>query len=368
VAELLKDKFDAEMVRGVAADLARAWPGFDRRAFERRVLPRLGRLELLARAWAVADALHELLPKRFPEAARVLLDSLGPPLEKTDGVGFDVFRYLPHEFWVSKHGLEHPDLALDLQAELTKRFTAEFSLRAYLERHPEKTLARLREWAVDPNVHVRRLVSEGSRPRLPWAPRLRALQKDPSIGLGLLELLKDDPELYVRRSVANHLNDVSKDHPDLAVRVAAAWMRGADERRRWVIRHALRDLVRKGHPGALRVLGAGAAPKVAVRRLRLPRTVRRGAVLEFSLELASRSRSPQDLLVDFGVRFVKARGATSLKVFKLARATLPPGGALPLRGRVSFRPMTTRVVRPGRHALELRVNGRAIPLGAVDVK
>ncbi len=368
MATPLKTYFDAALVRGVGADLLRAWPAFDRAGFEREVLARLDGLELLDRARAVAAALHARLPAAFAEAVDILTRSLGPELEDVELHGFAVFRYLPHVFWVSTQGLDHPEAALRFQYEVTKRFTAEFSLRAFVERHPEKTLEVLRRWARDPNVHVRRLVSEGTRPRLPWAPRLRRFQEDPAEALELLELLKDDPELYVRRSVANHLGDIAKDHPELAVRTASAWMKNAGEERRWVVRHALRDLVKKGHPGALKVLGAGAAPRIAVRNLRLPKAVRRGDVLSFSLDLVSRSKRRQDLLIDFGVFFVKSDGSTAPKVFKLERRMLPPGGSVPLRGRVSFRPMTTRRLYPGKHALDLRVNGVAYPLGSFDLR
>jgi 3-methyladenine DNA glycosylase AlkC len=369
MATPLKSLFNAALVRGVGADLRRAWPKFDRPSFETAALARLDDLELTARARAVADALHAHLPPDFEEAVEILTRSLGPELTAPELNGFEVFRYLPHVFWVSTHGLGHPDAALRFQYEVTKRFSAEFSLRAFVERHPEKTLEILRRWARDPNVHVRRLVSEGTRPRLPWAPRLRMFQKDPSKGLELLELLKDDPELYVRRSVANHLNDISKDHPERAVQVANAWARGADENRRWVIRHALRDLVKKGHPGALAVMGAGARPEVDVRKVRLSAgRVRRGDALTFTAELVSRTSTPQELLVDFAVHFVKADGTTAPKVFKLTRLSLPAKGAVPLSGRVSFRPMTTRRLYPGRHALDLRVNGVVYPLADFQLR
>ena len=369
MATQLKTYFDAALVRGVAADILRAWPPFDRRGFEALALKDLDALELTPRAWAVADALHAHLPREFAKAVGILTRSLGPELTTSGEFGFEVFRYLPHVFWVSKHGLEHPDAALRFQHELTRRFTAEFSLRAFVERHPERTLDVLRRWARDPNVHVRRLVSEGTRPRLPWAPRLKSFQKDPTPALELLDLLKDDPELYVRRSVANHLNDIGKDHPDLAARVAAAWSRGASEERRWIVRHALRDLVKKGHRGALAVLGAGAAPKVAVGRARLsPASPRRGGGMSFTVELRSRARKAQDLLVDFAVHFAKKNGRTSPKVFKLTRLTLPPGAGVPLSGKVSFRPMTTRKLYPGAHALDLRVNGVVFPLATFRLR
>ena len=135
----------------------------------------------------------------------------------------DVFIYLPHVFFVAKFGVGHFEASMRAQYELTQRFTAEYSIRGFLERYPERTLARLREWAGDANAHVRRLVSEGTRPRLPWAPRLRAFQDDPQPVLELLELLKDDPELYVRRSVANNLNDIGKDNPTALIDTCRHW-------------------------------------------------------------------------------------------------------------------------------------------------
>lgn len=255
------------------------------------------------------------------------------------------------------------------QYELTQRFSAESSIRAYLVHHPEATYARLLEWSSDPNVHVRRLVSEGTRPRLPWAPRLRAYQEDPRPVLALLERLKDDPERYVQRSVANNLNDIGKDHPDLAVETCRRWLVGAPPAREWIVRHALRSLVKRGHPGALAVLGVGAPAKVVVGRVRLaPKTVHVGGVLSFSVVVESAARRAQSLMIDYAVHFVKANGALRAKVFKLKRLTLGPGAAVELAGKVSFAQLTTRRPYPGRHRLELLVNGAPHPLGSFDVK
>jgi 3-methyladenine DNA glycosylase AlkC len=156
--------------------------------------------------------------------------------------GMGGFLFLPHVFFVAEYGLEHFETSMRAQYVLTQRFTAEFSIRRYLERHQAATLGPVsREWSADASEDVRRLVSEGTRPRLPWAPRLRAFQADPRPVLALLERLKDDPSLYVRRSVANNLNDIGKDHPVLLVETATRWMENATEERRWIIRHALRS-------------------------------------------------------------------------------------------------------------------------------
>jgi 3-methyladenine DNA glycosylase AlkC len=252
--------------------------------------------------------------------------------------------------------------------ELTRRFTSEYGIRPFLERHPERTLDRLRTWARDPDVHVRRLVSEGTRPRLPWSARLRAFQEDPTPGLALLELLRDDPERYVQRSVANHLNDVGKDHPALLVETCRRWSVDAPPSRRWIVGHALRSLVKKGDRAALGLLGFGKAVPFRLERVRIaPRRVRIGGRLSFSLVLVNGSRRPASLLVDYAVHFVKASGETRPRVFKLRRVALPAGGRTDLAGAVSFAPMTTRRHHPGRHRIDLLVNGVARPLGTFDV-
>lgn len=255
------------------------------------------------------------------------------------------------------------------QYEITKRFSAEFCIRAFLVRHPERTLARLLDWARDESVHVRRLVSEGTRPRLPWAPRLRAFQQDPRPVIRLLELLKDDPERYVQRSVANNLNDISKDHPDLAVETCRRWLIGGALHRKWIVKHALRFLVKKGHRGALDTLGVGSRPDVTVGAVRLaPRGVKLGGELRFSFEVVSTGKRSQELLIDYVVHFVKANGATRPKVFKLRRIVLPPAARVELASAVSFADMTTRRHYPGRHRVDALINGVAHRLAEFEVR
>jgi 3-methyladenine DNA glycosylase AlkC len=364
MAEPLKHFFRAQTVERIADMIVAVSPSFPRRDFVTDASRDLTTLELVPRAQHIANALRKHLPDDFDTAATILKASLGPPLAFTEGNGMAPFLYLPHVLYVAQHGLDHLEPAFHLQYELTKRFSAEYSIRAYLERHPEATLARLRVWATDPDVHVRRLVSEGTRPRLPWAPRLRGFQKDPQPVLELLELLKDDPELYVRRSVANNLNDIGKDHPDVLFETCRRWSIAASADRQWLIRHALRSAVKRGEPGALKVLGYSRAPKIRIDAPRItPRRAAIGQKVEFSFDLVSTARSRQDLLVDYRVFFVKADGGTSPKVFKLTTVELAAGDAVRLTARLSLRQMTTRKHYPGKHTVEIIVNGTAFRLG-----
>jgi 3-methyladenine DNA glycosylase AlkC len=364
----LKDFFDERIVARIATDLAAGLPELDRAAFVAECLAGFPPLELVDRARHVATVLHRHLPEEYERAIEILTSKLGPPLEQTEGNGMEPFLYLPHIIYVAVYGLEHFDASMRAQYELTQRFSAEYSIRFFVERYPETTYQRLLSWASDPSVHVRRLVSEGTRPRLPWAPRLRAFQADPRPVIELLERLRDDPELYVRRSVANNLNDIGKDHPDLLVEICRAWSVDASAERRWVVRHALRSLVKQGHPGALAVLGYGEAGHVAVEAIDLPTApVPLGSKLAFACDLVNSGADELELLVDYRVHFVKANGKTSPKVFKLRSFTLAAGQRARLSAAVSLADMTTRRHYAGRHAIALLVNGAAFPLGEVEV-
>lgn len=370
MATSLKTFFSPELIERLAADLRRVDPMFTSDTFVEVATRGLDDLELLARAKQIAGALHEHLPREFPRAVDVLLRSLGPEhsTDELEGVGMAPFYYMPHTIFVAERGLDHFDLSLHAQYELTKRFTAEFSIRAFIAKNPERTWTEFLRWAKDENAHVRRLVSEGTRPRLPWASRVAWLDANPQRVFALLELLKDDPSTLVRRSVANNLNDWSKSHPELTIETCSAWLTSGSPETVALVRHALRSLVKAGHRGALALLGAGAAPKVQVSQTRLTRSLRVGDELRFSFCLTSTSRSAQKLVIDYAVHFVKANGTTRPKVFKLKQLDLPAKGSATLEGKVSLAPMTTRKHYPGRHHIEALVNGVTFPLGEFNVK
>ena len=309
MAEPLKNYFGPEIPARIADMIQNVDSAFPREAFLVDALDDYEALELTPRARHIAMALGRHLPQDYQRAIEILIASLGPKLEAAELTGIEVFVYLPHVFYVAEFGVEHFEASMRAQYELTQRFSAEYSIRVFLERYPEQTLARLREWAHDQNVHVRRLVSEGTRPRLPWAPRLRAFQADPRPVLELLELLKDDPELYVRRSVANNLNDIGKDNPAALIQTCRQWAEAATTERRWLIRHALRSAVKRGDPAALEILGFGEATAAVVREIRVvPAIVPIGETVTVAVELANEGSSTERLLVDLRVHFVKANG------------------------------------------------------------
>jgi 3-methyladenine DNA glycosylase AlkC len=370
VAEALKTFFSPELVQRLALDIARVHAAFPARAFTKSACRGLGALELLDRGRHIADALGAHLPWSYPEAIEILLRSLGPE-HATDellGVGMAPFFYLPHTLYVAERGLGHFDLSMRAQYELTKRFSAESSIRAYIDSDPERAFEFLGTWATDRNAHVRRLASEGTRLRLPWARRVAWLDQNPQRVIQLLEVLKDDASTMVRRSVANNLNDLSKVHPDLLIRTAGAWLEDAGPERRALVEHALRSAVKRADPKALRLLGYGDKPRVAVEGVAFtPPRVRIGGRVVMKFALNSTSMRKQELLVDVAVHFVKARGVGPPKVFKLGRVTLGPRGRVELKTGFSLALHTTRVPRPGRHAVDVIVNGQVIRAGTFDV-
>ena len=367
MAEPLKNHFGADVPQAIAAMIEAVYPAFPVQAFMRDTLAGYEALELMPRGRHIAKGLRQHLPARYPQALEILLASAAQPSGRTAS-GLASFLFMPHCFFVAEYGLKHFEPSMQAQYELTQRFTAEFSIRPFLIHHPEATLAKLAQWANDPNEHVRRLVSEGSRPRLPWAPRLPAFQADPRPVLALLELLKDDPALYVRRSVANNLNDIGKDNPHLLMDTARRWLQNTTPEREWVVRHALRWAVKQGDPAALRVLGFGMAAQVDIHNASIsPKRAAMGGSVTIGFDLRNIKSRAQDVLVDFQVHFVKSSGGTNAKVFKMKSLRLASNETVRLKKKLSLVEMTTRKHYAGTHRVEALVNGKPWVLGSFEL-
>jgi len=361
MADPFKDRFDAALVERYVEQLR--GPGFAAEGF-RDAVGALDALSLKARVARIADALQVGLPPSFPAAVEVLTPRLPPPLVGTEDVA-STFEWWALCTFVERHGTQHPDVALPFLRRLTQTFSAEFAIRPFLATDPEGTLATLRAWLDDPDVHVRRWISEGTRPRLPWGQRLPAFVDNPDHTLPLLEALRNDPEPYVRRSVANHLGDIAKDHPERAVDVGTRWAnggpvpaRGGTDAER-LVRHGLRHLVKQGHSGALAMMGFG-APTVEA-ELHVTNEVRLGDVLEVELTLTNPTDHPQDLLVDLGVRFRGAKGSLRRpKVFKWTTLHLEAGHTVTCRRKQRLVDVTTRTHHDGQQEAVAQVNGHAV--------
>jgi 3-methyladenine DNA glycosylase AlkC len=358
--------FNRALVEDLARHLKRRWSAFDDKGFVAVALKDFKSLEMKQRATQIAAALAAHLPSDVPRALKLLtetlrpLDSTGKPVADASA-GLAGMVIWPMGEYVARHGLDHVDDSLRALKALTIRSTAEFAIRPFLLRHPQKTLAFLKTWAKDSNAHVRRLVSEGSRPRLPWGLRLKDFVADPAPILPLLEMLKDDPSEYVRRSVANSLNDIAKDHPDLVAGLAKRWMKDASRDRGRLVRHACRTLVKAGHTKTLAALGFAAKPKITLQHFSISTTkVVFGTHAAFSVQLRSTGRSPQNIVLDYVIHHRKKNGATTPKVFKWKTISLKSGESLRLERRHPLRAITTRVYYPGRHRIEIMANGQVL--------
>jgi 3-methyladenine DNA glycosylase AlkC len=360
MAEPFKNLFDRRTVHAIGAALSTAWPAFDRAAFETRALDGLDALEMKARAMHLCGALEATLPSDFMQAADLL--------EQAIAGGLAGWALWPVGEYIARRGLRAPERALALLHGLTQGFTAEWAIRPFIVEHPELAFATLRRWTVDPSPQVRRLVSEGSRPRLPWGLQLKGLIADPSPTLPLLEALLDDDDEAVRRSVANHLNDIGKDHPALVAEWLERHLPDASPRRRALLRHASRSLVKRGDARVLKAWGHGSRLRGSAQLLVTPRRVVLGGAIVLDVTLQSAAKRTQTLVVDYAIHHVKANGGTSPKVFKGWTLELAGGESRALRKSHPVKPITTRRYFSGRHRVELLVNGSAVADAWFDLK
>jgi 3-methyladenine DNA glycosylase AlkC len=356
---LLKDLLGPSALETIAGAGAAASPRFDRPAFLSAASDGLDALSIMERVRHIADALHAALPGNYV-AALDILRAMAPRL--THG-----FQAIAVTEYVARYGLDDFDGSMEALADLTRFGSAEFAIRPFLAADTPRALAVMGHWTVHENEHVRRLASEGARPRLPWASRVPALKSDPTLAAPILEALKADPSLYVRKSVANHLNDIAKDRPDWLLGRLAGWHQH-DPRTAWIVRHALRTLIKKGDPAALALIGVGHGAAATVRHFGIaPATVRLGDRIAITAELVSDAAEAQRLVVDYRVHYARANGKSAPKVFKLKTFDLAAGDTARLAISQTIRDFSTRRHHSGCHEVELIVNGQSMAMAAFEI-
>jgi 3-methyladenine DNA glycosylase AlkC len=303
--------------------------------------------ELKDRMRHLSHCLHATLPAEYPETLPLLLQA-APSFRGLQAMVFCDY--------VEVYGLDHWELSLPALGELTPLGSSEFAVRPFLDQYPKRAMPTLRAWATDDDPAVRRLASEGSRPRLPWAMALPKFKQDPTLALEILELLKDNPSEMVRKSVANHLNDISKDNPDLAIEVAERWL-GHSAERDWIVKHACRTMLKAGDRRALLLFGFGDPTHLQIENLALEQaSLAIGEILSYTFELVVEAPEPCKVRLELGIYYRKARGQLSRKIFQLREATYAPGRHR-LARKHSFQERSTRKHYPGEHQLAIIVNG-----------
>ncbi|MEO3997356.1 DNA alkylation repair protein [Mesorhizobium sp. CAU 1732] len=356
----LKEIFDRARLQHFADETAAIWPRFDRERFLSLATDGLDDLGIMQRMRRTAEAFAQTLPADYAEALAVLRD-LAPRIRH----GFASITLC--EF-VAIRGRDAFERSMEALHFFTRFGSAEFAIRHFLRDDFERTLAVMKGWARDENEHVRRLASEGSRPRLPWSFQLKNLIADPSPTVSILDALKADDSLYVRKSVANHLNDIAKDNPDYLLDRLSGWDRD-DARTEWIVRHALRTLIKKGEPRALALIGTTGEADVAVDHFTVaPAVIRLGERITLSARIVSTANERQKLVADYAIHYVKKSGATSRKVFKLKTFDLAAGGTMELAISQQIRDFTTRTHNAGLHKVEFMLNGQVLADGGFELK
>ncbi|AWC21054.1 DNA alkylation repair enzyme [Aminobacter sp. MSH1] len=359
-APALKEIFDRDRLRHIADETASISPAFDAEKFLSLATENLDELGIMQRLRQTATSLHGSLPGGFEHAIEVLHE-LAPRIQHG-------FASIVLSEYVALYGKGHFDLSMQALSSFTRFGSAEFAIRHFLAKDFDRTLEVMHGWALDDNEHVRRLASEGSRPRLPWSFQLKQLIKDPSPTAPILEALRSDPSLYVRKSVANHLNDISKDHPDKVIDRVSGWDMD-DRNTAWIVKHALRTMIKKGDARALGAIGTTGKPMVRVDTFAIqPAAILLGGRITLKASIASTAETVQQLVVDYAVHYVKKSGGSSKKVFKLKEINLAPGGQKELSISQAVRDFTTRKHYPGHHLVELIVNGETVAEGGFELR
>lgn len=352
----LKQMYNKESVGALAVALQAEYPQFDKVLFMTRVFAgEWNALALKQRMRRITESLDGLLPESYRDALAVLRKTI-PQLPEQ---GFEKMIFPD---FVELYGLDDYVASIPALEFFTQYMSAELAIRPFILQYPQKTMTQMLAWATHESEHVRRLASEGCRPRLPWAMALPPLKADPAPILPILEQLKEDESETVRRSVANNLNDIAKDNPDVVISTLQSWQHIDTSDMRRLTSHALRTLLKQGNPAALALLGYASEPAIAVHALTVePHTIPLGSTVTFSFEIESLSAELQPLMIDFVVYHMKANGKQAPKVFKLSKKTLQPGERLAITKTIAFKPISTRKYYSGEHGIAPKINGRIFP-------
>jgi 3-methyladenine DNA glycosylase AlkC len=360
--EPLKNLLNLPVYENIAREIERHYPEFNTKQFVEDAGNSIEALELKERVILAAELCAQYLPDDFRTAVGILMDVAASFESEQKGL---VCFFMPE--FVARNGLDYFEFSLDALEFFTRYSTSESGIRPFLMKDFDRAIKRMYKWSENENHHVRRLSSEGSRPRLPWAPQLPMLMENPEPVRPIMENLKADDILYVRKSVANHLNDISKDNPDWMLALVKEWDL-TDERTAWIVKRGARTLIKQGHPRAFSLFGYTDSPQYTLKELSIDKPkVNIGDEITFSFDMTSASGEIQSMIVDYIVHYVKKNGKTSPKVFKLKDVELPAWGAIAVRKRHQFIDMSTRTHYPGIHRIEIQVNGEIAASVEFDV-
>lgn len=345
----LKDTFyNQSFIESLASTLDKE-VAIDKKAFVRTIINKnWAEKELKERMRFITSTVHHFLPFDYTKQVDILY-KIAPK--------YNDFAAMIFPDFIQIYGLDDFDISIKAMKFFTQHSSSEFAIRPFIERYPHETMQHLLKWSTHKNHHVRRLASEGARPRLPWAPPLREFIANPQPILPILENLKQDESEYVRKSVANHLNDISKDHPGLVLEITKQW-HGNHKNTNWIVKHGLRTLLKKGNKKALSIFGLDNSKKLEVKDLSLSKKqIKIGDDVHFTFKISNTSNAERALRVEYKIDFVKANGSTSSNVFQLSEFRLKANGNKEFKRKQSFKDLSTRKHYPGQHKITISING-----------
>jgi len=356
MAELLKYMYNPQFFERLCPLLKEVIPQFEERKFIYTVFDKQWPdLELKQRTRQVTRALHDFMPGEFPKAAEIITGVSNLLRENKEREQTYPFIFLPE--YIELYGQSDFEVSMKAIQEITKLVSAEFAIRPFIVNYPKQTMEQMVLWSTHQDAFVRRLSSEGCRPRLPWAMGLPAFKKDPSPILPVLENLKKDPSDYVRRSVANNLNDIAKDHPGLVLKIAQQW-NGENPATQWIIKHGCRTLLKKGNDAVLRLHGFNPKSNVYVGALEAGKNIRIGDYLHFNFIFRNRGKKSDSFRLEYAIDYITSTGKISRKLFKIGEYHVVPSKPLLIKRKQLFKDLTTRKHFKGAHRLSILANGK----------
>jgi 3-methyladenine DNA glycosylase AlkC len=357
--EPFKNMINTHVAARTYEAIARNFPEFDKKRFLKNIDKELAPLELKERVIHIANKLKILLPKNLLESLNILKGAIKQ--NENDLIGLTGFSVWPLTEYVALYGIDEFDLSMKVLKEMTKVFTGEFAVRTFFLNDEKRTLKYFEKWVNDKDLHVRRLVSEGSRPLLPWGQKLPGFVENPLATWKLLEALKNDESEYVRKSVANHINDHSKNHPDLVVKKLLEWQKigGFDKNLDWVIRHASRTLIKKGHERAFILHGVTAGRIEVLSQKIITKKVVLGNILQVEVEFKNKSSKKLKIILDHEVHLLRNNNKHTIKCFKGKNTELMPGEQKIMSFNIPLKSVTTRKYYNGQQFWNIKVNGKS---------
>ncbi len=349
--EPLKNSYNKQYISRLTDSFLISVPSFDVDLFHKKIFDDdwEGR-ELKSRMDHIAKMIYEILALDYVG----VLQLIKPVCEKFGGYEAMFFPHI-----IELYGLDFWDESMIALEHMTQFSSSEFAVRPFIIHSPLKMMEQMLRWATHENHHVRRLSSEGCRSRLPWAMALPEFKKDPSLILPILEALKNDDSEYVRRSVANNINDIAKDKPELVKSLALQWL-GDSKNTDWIIKHGCRTLLKKADPDVLAFFGYVSRPDVEVSDfLMVDDVIDIGEEINFSFLLSSKNSMLGMLRIEYAIDYVKSNGSHSRKIFKISEGNIQ-SKSKSIRRRQSFKNMSTRKHYSGRHVLAVIVNGEEV--------